>query len=157
MSKATKPIPDGYHSLTPMLTLDDTRKAIAWYKQAFGAEELYVADGPGGKVMHALIRIGNSLVMLHDVMDEKGKSAKGFGGSPMGLWIYAEDCDGIFNRAVKAGATVGMPMTDMFWGDRFGHVVDPFGYGWAIATHKEDVPEKELQERAKKAFAGTNC
>ena len=152
MSKAKNPIPDGYRSLTPMLTLDDTRQALAWYKQAFGAEEIYVSVGPNNVVMHALMRIGDSFVMMHDVMPD-GKGPKAFGGSPAGLWIYTNDCDGLFNRAVKAGATVGMAMADMFWGDRFGFVNDPFGYGWAIATHKEDLTQQEIEARAKKAFA----
>jgi uncharacterized glyoxalase superfamily protein PhnB len=156
MSTTVKPIPDGYRSLTPMMTLDDTRQAIDWYKKALGAKELFVSVGPENKVMHAVIQIGDSLIMLHDSM-EKSKGPKEFGGSPAGLWIYTPDCDGVFNRAVAAGATVGMPMTDMFWGDRFGFVTDPFGYGWAIATHKEDLTPQQLDERAKKAFATPNC
>ena len=156
MSKSVKPIPDGYHSVTPFLTLDDTRKAIDWYKQAFGAEEIYVSVGPDKRVMHALIRIGNSSVMMHDTMSNE-KGPEEYGGSPAGLWIYTEDCDALFNRAVAAGAKVGVAMSDMFWGDRFGFLNDPFGYGWAIATHKEDVPQQELDERAKKAFASSDC
>jgi PhnB protein len=151
-----KAIPNGYHSLTPILTQDDTRKAIAWYKQAFGAEEMFSSVGPDNVVMHALVRIGDSFIMMHDAM-KHSKGPKEYGGSPAGLWIYTEDGDGLFDRAVKAGATVGQPMTDMFWGDRFGFLTDPFGYGWAIATHKEDVTPQELDRRAKEAFATSDC
>src|SRR5262245_31717839 len=127
MSQSVKAVPEGYHTLTPMLTQDDTRASIAWYKKALGAEELNVATDPQGRMMQALDRIGDSFLMMHDVMkDDKGPKA--FGGSPASFWIYTDDSDRLFNRAVAAGATVGMPMTDMFWGDRWGYVVDPFGY-----------------------------
>lgn len=146
MAKAKKPIPEGYATVTPSLILDDTARAIAWYAQALGAEELTRAVGPDGKVMHAEIKIGNSRIMLSDAV-MGGKSVQQYGGSPASLWLYVESCDELFARAVAAGATVQWPPSDMFWGDRFGAVVDPFGYRWSLATHVEDLTPAELEER----------
>jgi PhnB protein len=155
MAKAKKAVPDGYHTVTPVLTLDDAQQAIDWYKKAFGAEEGSRAAGPDGKIWHAELRIGNSRIMLHDaMMGEKGPKERG--GSPAGLWIYVDDCDALFNRALAAGAKVKMPMTDQFWGDRCGTLTDPQGYSWSIATHKEDLTQQELEQRqveAMKQFA----
>lgn len=151
MTKAKNAVPEGYHTVTPVLTLDDARKAIDWYKKALGAEELFVSPGPDGKIMHAEIRIGSSKIMLHDeVMGEKGP--KGLGGSPIGLWLYVEDCDALFNRAVQAGGEMKMPVADQFWGDRFGALKDPFGYTWSIATHKEDLTREEIEVRQAEFF-----
>jgi PhnB protein len=151
MAKAAKSaVPEGYSTITPQLTLDDAAAAIDWYKRALGAEELARALGPDGKIIHAEIRIGNSRVMLNDAM-MGGKGPHAMGGSPASLWIYVDDCDALFNRAVAAGATVafgGMGvMTDQFWGDRSGTLTDPHGYRWTIASHKEDLTPEEMQAR----------
>jgi PhnB protein len=150
MAKATHAVPPGHYTVTPQLALDNAAAAIDWYKKALGAEEVARAVGPDGKIMHAEIRIGNSLIMLNDTMGG-GKGPKGYGGSPASLWVYVEDCDALFNRAVAAGAQVaGGPMgqlTDQFWGDRSGTFTDPSGYRWTIATHKEDLTPQEMQVR----------
>jgi PhnB protein len=150
MAKAKKAVPEGHHTVTPQLTLDNAAQAIEWYKKALGADEVARALGPDGKVMHAEIRVGNSLIMLNDEIGG-GKSAKAMGGSPASLWVYVEDCDALFNRAVSAGAQVPPgPMgqlADQFWGDRSGSFTDPYGYQWTIATHKEDLSPQEIQQR----------
>lgn len=150
MAKAKKAVPDGHHTVTPMLVLDDAAAAIEWYRKGLGAEEVSRAVGPDGKIMHAEIRIGNSLIMMHDAMGG-GKGPRAFGGSPVSLWLYVDDCDALFNRAVAAGATVPPgPMgqlMDQFWGDRSGTITDPHGYQWTIATHKEDLTPEELKQR----------
>jgi uncharacterized glyoxalase superfamily protein PhnB len=150
MAKAESAVPEGHRTVTPQLTLDNAAQAIDWYKKALGAEEVTRATGPDGKIMHAEIRIGDSLIMLNDAM-MGGKGPKALGGSPASLWLYVEDCDALFNRAVSAGAQVyggGMgQMQDQFWGDRAGTVSDPHGYSWTIATHKEDLTPQELQQR----------
>jgi PhnB protein len=149
MAKAKKAVPDGYHTVTMALTLDNAAEAIEWYKKALGAEEVARAAGPDGKIMHAEIRIGDSRIMVNDPM-MGAKGPKAFGGSPASLWLYVEDCDALFNRAVEAGATVlpGMgAMADQFWGDRSGSFSDPHGYRWTIASHKEDLTPQEMQQR----------
>src|SRR3954454_10778045 len=160
MAKAAHAIPAGHRTITPHLTLDDAAKAIDWYKKALGAEEVARALGPDGKILHAEIRIGDSLIMLNDEMGG-GRSARAFGGSPASLWLYVEDCDALFNRAVGAGATVAPgPMgqvMDQFWGDRSGTFSDPHGYQWTVATRKEDLTPDEMHQRMKafmKEFAG---
>jgi PhnB protein len=150
MAKAKSAIPDGHHTVTPQLTLDDAARAIEWYKKALGAEEMGRAIGPDGKVMHAELRIGDSRIMVNDaMMGWKGPHA--IGGSPAALWIYVEDCDSLFNRALSAGAQVvggGMgAMADQFWGDRCGTLTDPHGYRWTIATHTEDLTPEEMETR----------
>ena len=150
MAKAAKAVPEGYHTITPQLTLDNAAQTIDWYKRALGAEEVSRSVGPDGKIMHAEIKIGNSRVMVNDVMMGKGPQA--FGGSPAGLWLFVENSDALFNRAVGAGAKVQMPLADQFWGDRAGAVADPAGYTWWIATRKEDLTPAELQQRAADAF-----
>jgi PhnB protein len=152
MAEAKRAVPEGLHTVTPMLTLENSSQAIAWYVKALGAEELSRSAGPDGKIVHAEIRIGNSHIMLHDaMMDAKGPRA--MGGSPISLWIYVEDADSLFKRATSAGAQVaGGPMgqmMDQFWGDRCGTIIDPEGYYWTIATRKEDVPPQEMQQRMK--------
>ena len=150
MAKAKNAVPEGHHTVTPQLTLDNAAQAIDWYKQALGAEEVARVVGPDGKIMHAEVRIGDSLIMLNDAMGG-GKGPKGIGGSPASLWIYVEDCDTLFNRAVAAGAHVlggpMGPMADQFWGDRCGTFTDPQGYSWTIATHKEDLSRQEMEQR----------
>lgn len=150
MAKAKSPIPAGFHTVTPQLTLDNASAAIEWYKQALGAEEKGRAVGPDGQILHAELRIGDSRVMLHDAM-MGAKGPKAMGGSPAALWIYVDDCDALFNRAVSAGGQV-LPgpmgqMQDQFWGDRSGTFKDPHGYQWTIATHKEDLTPEELKVR----------
>jgi PhnB protein len=151
MAKAKSPIPPGFHTLTPHLMLDDATEAIEWYKKAFGAEEVAPrALSPDGKIMHAELRIGNSVFMLNDVMGG-GRSARATGGSPIGLWIYVDDCDNLYKRAVAAGAQVLPPpmgpIADQFWGDRTATVNDPFGFNWTIATRKEDLTPEEVNQR----------
>ena len=161
MATAKKPIPEGFHTVTAMLTLDNAAEAIDWYKQALGAEEKGRATGPDGKIMHAELRIGDSRIMVHDAM-MGGKGPKAMGGSPAALWVYVEDCDALFNRAVSAGAQV-LPgpmgqLQDQFWGDRSGTFKDPHGYSWTIATRKEDLTPQEIQVRQDafmKQFAAT--
>ena len=150
MTKAKKAVPDGHHTVTPVLVLDDAAAAIDWYRKALGAEEVARAVGPDGKIMHAEIRIGDSLIMVHDGMGD-ARSPRAFGGSPASLWVYVNDCDALFNRAVAAGAQVPSgpmgPLMDQFWGDRTGTIIDPQGYRWTIATHKEDLTPEELKQR----------
>lgn len=150
MAKAKNAVPEGFHTVTPQLTLDNAAQAIEWYKKGLGAEEKGRAIGPDGKIMHAELRIGDSLVMLNDAM-MGGKGPKAIGGSPASLWIYVKDCDALFNRAVAAGAQVARgpmgTMQDQFWGDRSGTFTDPHGYTWTIATRKEDLTPEEIQQR----------
>jgi PhnB protein len=154
MSKAKKAVPEGHHTVTPQLTLDNAAQAIDWYKKALGAEELSRATGPDGKIMHAEIQIGDSRIMLNDPMGGS-KGPKAIGGSPASLWLYVEDCDALYNRAVAAGAQTFGPMgkmADQFWGDRCGTVSDPHGYLWTIATHKEDLSPQEMKQRQDEFF-----
>ena len=150
MAKARKAVPEGHHTVTPHLIMGDAAKALEWYKKALGAVEVARAPGPDGKIMHAEMRIGDSLIMLNDEMGG-AKSAKAIGGSPVSLWVYVEDCDALVNRAVAAGATVPPgPMgalTDQFWGDRSGTIIDPEGFTWTIATRKEDLTTEEIYQR----------
>lgn len=150
MAKAQSPVPAGFHTVTAQLTLDNAARTIEWYKKALGAEEVSRATGSDGKIMHADLRIGDSHVMVNDPMGGS-KGPKGFGGSPASLWLYVPDADALFNRAVAAGAKpgdgpMGM-MADQFWGDRCGTIVDPEGYQWTIATHKEDLTPAEMKQR----------
>ena len=149
MAKAKKAVPEGHHTVTPQLTLDNAARTIDWYKKALGAEEVSRAVGPDGKILHAEVRIGDSPIMLNDVMGGKGPGA--FGGSPASLWVYVEDADALFNRAVAAGAKVHPGpmgrMADQFWGDRCGVFTDPEGYTWTIATRKEDLSPEEMKKR----------
>ena len=147
---AVKPIPDGYHSVTPYLIVQGAAAAIDFYKKVFGAKELFRVPGPGGKVGHAELQIGDSRIMLADEHPEMDAKAPGsFGGSPVGLMLYVEDVDARFNRAVAAGAKVKKPLADQFYGDRSGTLTDPFGHQWTIATHKEDVSPEEMDRRMK--------
>ena len=152
MAKPGKPVPDGFHTVTPHLTMKNAGEAIEFYRKAFGAEEIARMPGPGGSVMHAEIRIGDSPIMLNDEFPEHGaRGPKTIGGTPVSIHLYVNDVDALFDRAVKAGAKVTMPIADMFWGDRFGKLEDPFGHQWSLATHKEDVTPEECMQRAKEA------
>ena len=149
MTRAKRPVPEGYHTVTPQLTLDNTAQALDWYKKALGAEEISRAAAPDGKIMHAEIRIGDSRIMLNDEMGG-GRSARAYGGSPASLWVYVDDCDTLFNRAIASGAKVHGPMgqlQDQFWGDRSGTFNDPYGYTWSVATRKEDLTREEMERR----------
>jgi PhnB protein len=144
---SVKPIPEGYHTLTPFMTVRDAERAIDFYKRAFGAEERGVMKGPDGKVMHAELKIGDSIIMLADEFPDFGvvsPESQG-GGTSMGLHIYIEDVDAAFDRAVKAGAKVEMPVMEQFWGDRYGKLKDPFGHRWSIATHTRDLSREEMK------------
>jgi len=142
-----KAIPDGYHTLTPYMTVHDAARAIDFYKKAFAAVAKGVMKGPDGKIMHAELRIGDSLFMLANEFPHFGSfSPKSVGGSSMGLHIYVEDVNSSFDRAIGAGATVEMPVADIFWGDRYGKLVDPFGHKWFIATHTRAMSMEEIDE-----------
>ena len=150
-----KAIPEGCHSITPYLMVKDAARAIEFYRRAFGAEEVSRMAGPGGKgVMHAEIRIGDSLVMLSDEFPGGGcTSPQSLGGTTCQLFLYVPDVDATYQQPLSAGATAGMPVSDMFWGDRYGKLTDPFGHQWGLATHKEDVPPQKMKKRADAFFA----
>jgi PhnB protein len=151
---AVKPVPDGYHTVTPYLAVDDAAEAIEYYKKAFGAKERVRMEAPGGKVGHAELEIGDSLVMLSDPFPQAStRPPKELGGTSVSVFMYVTDVDAVVKQAVDAGARVTMEVADQFWGDRFGAVQDPFGHLWSIATHVEDVPPEEMAERAKAAMA----
>jgi PhnB protein len=155
MTPNAKPVPEGYHTVTPYLTVKGAAKAIDFYKRAFGAQQRGTLPMPDGRIGHAEIMIGNSIIMLADEFPEHGnKSPEALGGSPVGLAIYTENVDEVFNRAVQAGATVKEPVSDKFWGDRAGSVTDPFGHKWTILTHKEEVSFEEMKKRMDKMVAG---
>jgi uncharacterized glyoxalase superfamily protein PhnB len=149
-----KPVPEGMHSVTPHLVCAGAADAIEFYEKAFGAVEVARLPGPDGKLMHAMIRIGDSAVMLVDEMPEWGAlGPKSLKGSPVTVHLYVDNADATVERAVKAGAKVTMPLDDMFWGDRYGKLVDPFGHHWSIGTHVRDVSMEEMQQ-AMKRMAG---
>jgi PhnB protein len=150
-----KPIPDGYHTATPYLIVQGAAKAIEFYKRAFGAVELMRFDGPGGTIMHAEIRIGDSPIMLSDEHPEMGyRGPQALGGTPVGLMLYVNDVDAQFRQAIAAGGKELKPVQDQFYGDRSGTLVDPFGHQWTLATHKEDVSPDEMQRRMAKMSQG---
>jgi PhnB protein len=153
MVKSAHPVPHGFHTVTPYLIVRDARKAIDFYKKAFGAEELVVMPGPNGSTMHAQIKIGDSMIFLNDevpAMDSLGPESRG--GATASIMLYVDNVDTWFDKAVKAGCTVKLPVSDQFWGDRFGKVADPFGHLWAIATHVEDLSPEEVKAGAEAAF-----
>ena len=153
MAKAKSAIPQGFHSVTPQLVLDKCAEAIEWYKKAFGAVEIMRAPGPDGRIMHALLQIGNSPIMVNDDMSGGAKTSP---NSRASFWIYTDDVDALYNRATAAGARVAPgPMGtlgDQFWGDRTGTLIDPQGYQWTLATHKEDLTPEELDQRQQQFF-----
>jgi len=141
-----KPVPDGMHTVTPHLVCKGAADAITFYKQAFGAVELGRLPGPQGKLMHAMLRIGDSAVMLVDEFPDYGSfGPKSLKGSPVTIHLYVEDVDATVKRAVAAGAKITMPVDDMFWGDRYGKIEDPFGHHWSVATHIRDVSPEDMQ------------
>lgn len=149
-----KAIPDGFRSITPHLVVKNGMQAIEFYKKAFGAEQVMVMPGPGGGLMHGEVKIGDSIVMLADEWPGMHQKApESLNGSTVVIGIYTSDCDALFNRATKAGATPVMPPTNMFWGDRYSQVKDPYGHVWSIATHVEDVSPDECGRRMQEAFS----
>lgn len=146
-SSAVKPIPDGMHSLTPYLICANAAEAIAFYTKAFNAVEQFRLPGPGGKVMHACLKIGDSMLMLTDEWPEHHALGPiSLKGSPVTVHHYVQDVDASFKQAVDAGATVTLPVTDMFWGDRYGQLKDPFGHNWSLASHVRDMSPEEIQQ-----------
>ena len=149
-----KPIPEGYHALTPSLAVENATHAIEFYKRAFGAKERMRMPGPGGMIAHAELEIGDSVLMVSDPFPQSTvKPPKELGGTTVGVFLYVEDVDEVVQQAIDAGATVTMPVEDQFWGDRFGTVSDPFGHTWMIATHKEDLTPDEMMKRGQEAMA----
>lgn len=154
MAKPVPPIPEGFTSLTPYLIVHDGPAALAWYPRAFGAQERFRMPGPDGRIGHAELQLGNARFMLADEFPEMdAKSPRALGGSPMNLMVYVEDVDAAFARAVEAGATVRFPVKDQFYGDRSGTVLDPFGYQWTLATHKEELTLEEVRRRSEAIHA----
>jgi len=153
--KRVRAIPAGFHTVTPGLSVRGAAEALEFYKRALGAQEVMRMPGPDGKsIMHAEIRVGNSHIFLADEFPDMGcRSPQSLGGSTAALYLYVPDVDSAFKRAVEAGAQVKMPVMDMFWGDRFGRVADPFGHEWGLATHKEDLTPQEIGKRAQAWFA----
>ncbi|MBV9610306.1 MAG: VOC family protein [Acidobacteria bacterium] len=156
MSKAARPIPEGHHTVTPHLVLRNAAKAIEFYKKALGAQELGRMTSPDGKIGHAELKIGDSIIFLADEFDMGPGSAKApesVGACTATLNLYVPDVDATYQQAVAAGGKATMPVTDMFWGDRYGTFTDPFGHMWGVATHKEDLTKEEVEERAKAFWA----
>ena len=152
MPKSAKPIPEGYHTVTPYLVVNDAAGALEFYEKAFGAKEKVRMPGPGGRIMHAEFQIGDSMIMMTEA-GGPNKSPQSYGGSPVSIFIYVDNVDSVFDQAVKAGAKADMPPQDMFWGDRFGKLTDPFGHYWALATHIEDVSPQDMKRRQDEFFA----
>ena len=154
MKAKVKPVPAGYHTVTAYLTVRGAAKAIEFYKHAFGAKELFRMPGPDGKLGHAEIQIGDSRVMLADESERADtKSPQALSGTATGIFLYVENVDAAFKQALKAGAKETQPLQDMFWGDRFGKLTDPFGHRWMLATHIEDVSPADMEERMAAATA----
>jgi PhnB protein len=151
---AVKPIPEGYRTISPYLCVDDATRAIEFYEQAFGAKERGRMQSPDGKIAHAELEIGDSVVMLSDAFPQFAtKAPTELGGTSASIMMYAEDVDAVVKQALDAGATIEREVEDQFWGDRFGAVTDPFGHVWSIATHVEDVSPEEMAKRAEEAMA----
>ncbi len=149
MAGKANPIPEGFHTVSPHFVVKNATEAIEFYKKAFGAEEICRMPGPDGKsVMHCELKIGDSMVMMCEEFPEMGaRSPQSIGGSPVTIHLYVEDADAAYKRATDAGAKATMPLQDMFWGDRYGKLTDPYGHQWSIATHVEDVTPEQMQER----------
>jgi PhnB protein len=156
MTTSAKPVPEGFHTVTPAIVVRDAAKAIEFYKKALGAQELVRMPGPDGKIMHAEVKIGDSVIFISDENPQMVhvKSPQTLGGSTCTLNVYVPNVDEQFKQAIAAGAKESMPVADQFWGDRYGTFTDPFGYTWGVATHKEDLSPAEMGERAQQFFAG---
>lgn len=153
MAGKVNPVPAGYHTATPYLVVNDAKSAIDFYKKAFGAQEMMRMQGPGDKIGHAELKIGDSVIMLADERPgSSGKSPKTLGGSSASIFLYLENVDSTFKQAVDAGGKAEMEPEDQFWGDRFGQLSDPFGHLWGLATHVEDVAPQEMERRAREAM-----
>jgi PhnB protein len=152
MPKAKNPVPEGFRTLTPHITVQGAQAYLDFLKRAFSAVEVFKMPGPGGKVMHAHARIGDADLMFNDHFPEFGSPAIAEGNWPITFHLYVPDADAVFAQAVAAGCTVVMPIADQFWGDRYGLVKDPFGFNWAVATHIEDPTPEEIREREAKMF-----
>jgi PhnB protein len=152
MATTVKPVPEGYHTVTPSLTCRGADRAIEFYKKALGAQELFRMASPDGKIGHAELKIGDSRIFVNDEFPEMGAVAPSSPGGTY-LFLYVEDVDATFNRAVAAGGRADMPVQDQFWGDRYGKFTDPFGHRWGVATHKEDVSAEEMERRTKAFYA----
>jgi PhnB protein len=154
MATKVKPIPDNYRTVTPYLVVDNAKSAMEFYRRAFGAKEVMKMDGPGGKIAHAELKIGDSMIMISDEMPGSGARAPhSLNGTTASVFLYLEDVDSTFKQAVSAGAKVEAQPADMFWGDRYGRLTDPFGHLWSLATHKEDVAPQEMERRMREAAA----
>ena len=152
MAGHAKPIPQGYHSVTPYLVVNDAARAVECYKRAFGATEVVRMPGPSGKLSHVELKLGDSMIMLSDEMPNNSvRSPQTVGGTTVGVFLYVEDVDKVFKQAKSAGAKEETPLADMFWGDRYGTLSDPFGHTWSLATHIEDVAPEEMAKRAQAA------
>src|SRR4030095_8100241 len=151
MANAAKAVAEGFPTIPPQLVLDNAAETIDWYTKALGAKEISRSVGPDGKIMHAELLFGNSRIMVNDVM-MGAKGPQALGGSPASLWLYVDDSDALYNRAVGAGAKVQMPLADQFWGDRAGAVADPAVYTWWISTRKEDLTPAEIRARMEELF-----
>jgi PhnB protein len=154
MAKAASPIPPGFHTITPQLNVKDAAKYSEFLQNAFGAVEISRSPGPGGKLMHVEVRIGDSILMFADHFPEFGAPATVEGNYPISFHVYVPDVDALWKKAIAAGCTETMPLSDAFWGDRYGHVKDPFGFNWALATRKEELTPAEIEERQRRAFSG---
>jgi PhnB protein len=148
MSNSVSPVPKGFHSLTPYITCKNAGSAIEFYKKAFGAVEVSRMPGPGGAIVHAELRIGDSPLFISDEFPGMAVAPSGNGPTAYSLFLYADKIDDLYNRAVSAGCRSVMPLSDMFWGDRFGKLVDPFGHHWGLAQHIEDVSPEEMERRS---------
>ncbi len=156
MPAKVNPVPEGYRTVTPYLIIRDAAKAIEFYKKALGAQEIFRMPMPNGKLAHAEIKIGDSMIMMADENPEWGASSpQALNGTPVGIFLYVPDVDATYKQAVDAGATPTMPPADMFWGDRYGKLKDPFGHEWSVGTHKEDVSPEEIGRRQEAFFAQT--
>jgi len=154
MAKAVTPVPEGFHTVTPHLVIKGAAAAIDFYKRAFGAEVVARMDGPGGTVGHAELKIGDSIIFLADEFPGgPTKSPQTLGGTTASLHLYVPDVDATFQQAISAGGRESMPVTDMFWGDRFGQLHDPFGHSWSVATRKEILTPQETEQRAQAFWA----
>jgi len=152
MAKKVNPIPEGYHSVTPYLCIKDAARALEFYKESLGAKEVTRMNGPDGKIAHAEIKLGDSMIMIAEENPQNEvRSPQSLGGSTVSIFLYVDNVDALFNKALSAGAKQVQPLADQFWGDRYGRLTDPFGHSWSLAQHIEDVAPEEMGRRAQEA------